>query len=375
MPNPSDADRTLLVTGGAGFIGSAFVRRAVLKHGWKVITFDALTYAGDMESLAAVMHRPRHQFIHGDVRDDSLVTSILTEHTPDQVVHFAAQTHVDRSIDSPEIFVQTNVVGTERLLRASLRYWQGLRGSKAEKFRLVNVSTDEVYGSLGPAGAFTEQSPYAPNSPYAASKAAGDHLVRAYARTYGLPAITTHCTNNYGPFQFPEKLIPLSIIKTLRGQAVGLYGDGEQVRDWLAVEDHCRALEAVLEHGDPGEAYNISSGDELANVVLVTQLLKLLDELHPAPWGGSYVELIRFVPDRPGHDRRYALDSGKARRQLDWAPRVAWTDGLRHTVQWYLDNLQWVNKVTSQRYGLERLGTGLALQTHMEETPAKLDER
>lgn len=322
----------LLVTGGAGFIGSNFVLSTIAETGEPIVTLDKLTYAGRLENLAGLRGRKEHVFVQGDICDRPLVRRLLETHRPRAIVHFAAESHVDRSIAGPAEFVQTNVVGTWSLLEEARAYWKG-----DPAFRFLHVSTDEVYGSLGPSDPpATEASAYAPNSPYAASKAAADHLVRAYHRTYGLPTLTTNCSNNYGPHQFPEKLIPLMIHNALAGRPLPVYGDGANVRDWLYVPDHCEALRLVLEKGRVGETYNIGGNAERRNIDVVKRICALLDELRPRP--GGYEALITFVEDRPGHDRRYALDSGKIRRELGWQARESFETGLRKTVQWYLDN-------------------------------------
>jgi dTDP-glucose 4,6-dehydratase len=326
----------LLVTGGAGFIGSNFVLSALAATGEPIVNLDKLTYAGNLRNLEALRADARHTFVRGDVCDRALVAELLARHRPRAVVHFAAESHVDRSISGPAAFVQTNVVGTFALLEEFRLYWE--KESKPD-FRFVHVSTDEVYGSLGPHdAAFRETTPYAPNSPYAASKAAADHLVRAYHHTYGLPTLTTNCSNNYGPHQFPEKLIPLMIHQALAGEPLPVYGDGKNVRDWLYVGDHCDAVRLVLEKGKAGETYNIGGESERANLDLVHALCSLLDKAQPRP-RGRYAELISFVEDRPGHDRRYAMDIAKIRRELGWAPRESFESGLEKTVQWYLQNI------------------------------------
>jgi dTDP-glucose 4,6-dehydratase len=332
----------LLVTGGAGFIGSNFVLAAVAA-GESVVNLDKLGYAGHLESLAALEGNPRHVFVKGDICDRALVRRLLAQHQPRALVHFAAESHVDRSIHGPGEFVQTNVVGTFSLLEEARNY------SKAG-FRFLNVSTDEVFGSLGEAdAAFTEKTPYAPNSPYSASKAAADHLVRAYHHTYGLQTLISNCSNNYGPLQLPEKLIPLLIHNALAGRALPVYGDGKNVRDWLYVEDHCRALTAVLERGAPGETYNIGGNSEKTNLEVVAAVCGLLDELKPRA-SGRYRDLVTHVKDRPGHDRRYAIDSAKIQRDLGWRPAESFATGLKKTVEWYLANADWVKKVTSGAY-------------------------
>ncbi len=344
---------TFLVTGGAGFIGGNFVHLAVAA-GHKVVNLDKLTYAGNLETLASLKGHPRHAFVHGDIADQGLVSALLNEHRPDAVVNFAAESHVDRSIDGPAAFIQTNVTGTLSLLEATRDHWRGLPVAQAAAFRFLHVSTDEVYGSLGTTGHFTEETAYAPNSPYSASKAASDHLVRAFHHTYGLPTITTNCSNNYGPYQFPEKLIPLVIQKALAGEELPVYGDGLNVRDWLFVEDHCDAIAAVLEKGVPGETYNVGGNSERTNIEVVRAICALLDERVPSTTPRE--SLIRFVRDRPGHDRRYAIDAGKIRRELGWTPRNDFTSGLAHTVDWYLTNQAWVGRILDGSYRMERLG-------------------
>jgi dTDP-glucose 4,6-dehydratase len=351
--------QTLLVTGGAGFIGGAFVLDMVTGGKAKVVNLDLLTYAGNMATLAPVLDNPDHVFVHGDIRDRKLVLALLRDHEVGAVVNFAAESHVDRSIDAPGDFIQTNIVGTFELLEAARAYHGALPHGKKEKFRFLHVSTDEIYGSLGPTGFFTESTPYAPNSPYSASKAASDHLVRAYHHTYGLPGVITNCSNNYGPRQFPEKLIPLAISKGLKGEPVPVYGDGKNVRDWLYVQDHCQALEAVLEKGQPGETYNIGGSAERDNLEVVKSILHLLDEMAPSAKIGSREKLITFVADRPGHDRRYAIDAGKIRHELGWRPVETFQTGLRKTVHWYLENQAWAGDVTSGKYRGERLGLGV----------------
>lgn len=349
---------SILVTGGAGFIGSNFVRQWIAEETDRVVNLDRLTYAGNLDSLADLAAHPRHVFIEGDIADGRLVARLLAEHGVRAVVNFAAESHVDRSIDGPAAFVETNVVGTFRLLEAARRYWCDLPEPRRSAFRFLHVSTDEVYGSLGPEGAFTETTPYAPNSPYSASKAASDHFVRAYHHTYGLPALVTNCSNNYGPYQFPEKLIPLMVLNALEGKALPVYGDGRQVRDWIYVEDHCRGVRAVLERGRPGEVYNVGAGCEQANLDVVRMICALVDELRPGLAHAPCSSLITFVQDRPGHDRRYAIDSSKARRELGWAPREDFASGLRRTVRWYLEHAGWVERITSGKYRRERLGLG-----------------
>jgi dTDP-glucose 4,6-dehydratase len=340
--------RVLLVTGGAGFIGSNFVLEAVAR-GHQVINLDALTYAGNRDNLASLEGNRAHLFIHGSILDAPLVADLLARHRPDAIVHFAAESHVDRSILGPAAFIETNVMGTFTLLEAALQHWRTLPQAQQQAFRLLHISTDEVYGSLGPGDpAFHEATPYQPNSPYSASKAAADHLVRAWFHTYGLPVLTTNCSNNYGPYQFPEKLIPLMIHNALAGKPLPVYGDGQNVRDWLYVTDHCDAVFTVLAAGQPGETYNVGGLNEQTNLDVVHILCALLDELHPQ--GAPHGRLIAFVTDRPGHDRRYAIDCGKLQRALGWAPRESFATGIRKTAQWYLDNPRWVEKVVSGEY-------------------------
>ena len=351
---------TLLVTGGAGFIGANFVLATLAAGRTKVINLDALTYAGNLDTLAPVMDDPRHIFVHGDIGDRALVRQLLETHQPDAVVNFAAESHVDRSIDAPGDFIRTNVLGTFELLEACRAHWAGLGDPARADFRFLHVSTDEVYGSLGETGYFTEQTAYAPNSPYSASKASSDHLVRAYHHTYGLPVLTTNCSNNYGPYQFPEKLIPLMILSALEGKPLPVYGDGANIRDWLYVEDHCRAIETVLDSGRPGEVYNVGGHNEQKNIDVVHTVCALLNELAPNARIGDYAQLITFVTDRPGHDRRYAIDAGKIERELGWRPAESFESGLRKTVAWYLANREWCERVTSGAYRGERLGLGSA---------------
>ena len=341
----------IFITGGAGFIGANFVHHWLQASDEPLLVLDALTYAGNLESLADVQDDARYAFARVDVCDRPAVAALLQTHRPRAVLHFAAESHVDRSIHGPGDFIRTNVEGTFELLEASRAYWAGLGDAGRAAFRFLHVSTDEVYGSLAPADrAFTESTPYAPNSPYAASKAASDHLVRAWCHTYGLPTLTTNCSNNYGPYQFPEKLIPLMIHNALAGRPLPVYGDGQNVRDWLYVEDHCRAIVRVLEAGRPGETYNVGGHNEVRNLDVVHALCDLLDELRPRAGGGSHAGQIAFVPDRPGHDRRYAIDAGKIARELGWTPRETFATGLRRTVQWYLDHADWVEHVTSGTY-------------------------
>ena len=330
----------LLVTGGAGFIGSNFVLSTIAQSGEPIVNLDKLTYAGNLANLESLRGDGRYTFVQGDIGDRGLVGTLLARHRPRAIVHLAAESHVDRSIEGPAEFIKTNVVGTFGLLEEARAYWQALPAEERAAFRFLHVSTDEVYGSLGPQDpAFTEETPYAPNSPYSASKAASDHLVRAYHHTYGLPTVVTNCSNNYGPRQFPEKLIPLMIHQALAGKSLPVYGDGQNVRDWLYVEDHCAALSAVLARGRLGEVYNIGGSAEMKNIDLVRTLCALLDDAQPRT-GGSYAALITFVKDRPGHDRRYAIDSGKIREELGWRPAESFASGLKKTVRWYLEQRQ-----------------------------------
>ncbi|MFJ4443753.1 dTDP-glucose 4,6-dehydratase [Pseudomonas sp. NPDC089422] len=341
----------ILVTGGAGFIGANFVLDWVAQSDEKVINLDKLTYAGNLQTLASLEGNPQHLFVQGDINDGALLEQLLAEHQPRAVINFAAESHVDRSIHGPEDFIQTNIVGTFRLLEAVRAYWKGLPEAPREQFRLLHVSTDEVYGSLeADAPAFSEQHAYAPNSPYSASKAASDHLVRSYHHTYGLPVLTTNCSNNYGPFHFPEKLIPLVIVNALAGKALPVYGDGQQIRDWLYVKDHCSAIRRVLEAGQVGEVYNVGGWNEKPNLEIVERICSLLDELQPRADGNPYRNQISFVTDRPGHDRRYAIDARKLERELGWKPAETFETGIRKTVQWYLANQSWVEGVQSGSY-------------------------
>jgi len=338
----------ILVTGGAGFIGSNFILDWMAGSDEPVVNLDQLTYAGNLDNLAGVEGDPRHLFVHGDINDSALVARLLRQYRPRAILHFAAESHVDRSIHAPAQFVRTNVQGTGTLLEAARHYMAELGGAERDAFRFVHVSTDEVYGSLGPGDApFVETTPYAPNSPYAASKAASDHLVRAWHHTYGLATLTTNCSNNYGPFQFPEKLIPLMLTNALAGKSLPVYGDGQQVRDWLHVSDHCAAIRRVLEAGQPGQVYNIGGNSEMSNLNLVQLLCDILDRLRPAV--RSRREQIAFVADRPGHDRRYAIDAGKMRRELGWQPAQAFEAGLEHTVRWYLAHPDWVARIERRR--------------------------
>jgi dTDP-glucose 4,6-dehydratase len=337
----------ILVTGGAGFIGGNFVIDWLAGSAERILTLDKLTYAGNMATLSSVNGDPRLIFVQGDIADQPLVTRLLREHRPRGIVHFAAESHVDRSIDSPAPFIQTNIVGTFHLLEATRAYWSSLDPDAKASFRFLHISTDEVYGALSdPAPAFRETDRYAPNSPYAASKAASDHLVRAYHHTYGLPVVTTNCSNNYGPYHYPEKLIPLIIQNALAGRPLPLYGDGRQVRDWLYVKDHCAAIRRVLDVGTPGETYNVGAGCEMSNLDVVGTACAILDELKPRADGQSYAAQITFVADRPGHDRRYAIDAGKIARELGWQARETFASGMRKTVLWYLEHQDWVAAVT-----------------------------
>ena len=338
---------TWLVTGGAGFIGGNFVLDAV-KRGIRIINLDALTYAGNRDTLGILDGDPAHVFVHGDIGDGGLVAELLAAHKPDAVINFAAESHVDRSIDGPAAFVQTNVVGTLTLLEAVRDYWRGLAGDARDGFRFLHVSTDEVYGSLGDTGKFTEDTAYAPNSPYSASKAASDHLVRAFHHTYALPVLTTNCSNNYGPYQFPEKLIPLVIARALAGEPLPVYGDGRNVRDWLYVGDHCAAIRAVLARGRVGECYLIGSRNEQKNLDVVHRICDALDELHPE--GAPHRRLIAFVTDRPGHDFRYAIDPSKIEREVGWRASINFDEGIRKTIEWYLAHREWTDAIRSGAY-------------------------
>ena len=340
---------TILVTGGAGFIGSNFVLQWLASEGSPVVNLDKLTYAGNLENLSGLKDDGRHRFVKGDIADRELIGTLLREHRPRAVVHFAAESHVDRSIHGPADFVRTNVVGTFELLEAARGHWAGLAGTERDDFRFLHVSTDEVYGSLGPNDpAFSESTPYAPNSPYAASKAASDHLARSYHHTYGLPVVTTNCSNNYGPYQFPEKLIPLMILNAVKGKPLPVYGDGKNIRDWLYVGDHCEAVRLALKRGRPGTTYNIGGNAEKTNLDVIGTVCAILDELRPD--GKPHEKLVQFVPDRPGHDRRYAIDARKVRKELGWQPRERFESGLRKTVEWYLDHMKWVDGVASGEY-------------------------
>ena len=350
------ATKQLLVTGGAGFIGGNFIQLVLRDQHVRVLNLDLLTYAGNPDTLSSVAGDPRYRFVQGSIGDRHLIERLLGEFRPDAVVNFAAESHVDRSIDGPAEFIETNVVGTFNLLEGVQGYWHELGDDDGQQFRFLHVSTDEVYGSLGPEGAFTETTPYAPNSPYSASKAGSDHLVRAWHHTYGLPTLTTNCSNNYGPYQFPEKLIPLMILNALEGKTLPIYGDGGNVRDWLYVTDHCRAIWRVLEAGVPGEVYNVGGNSERTNLEVVDALCAILDEQLPSSVFRPHSQLQAFVPDRPGHDRRYAIDATKIRQNLGWQPRESFDSGLLKTVAWYLDNRAWCDRVLDGSYRGERLG-------------------
>ncbi len=350
--------KTVIVTGGAGFIGSEVSRQLINETDVTVVNVDKLTYAGNLESLQSVADNPRYHFEKVDICDAVEVKRVFEQYQPDAIMHLAAESHVDRSIDGPAEFIHTNIIGTYTLLEAARSYWSALVGDRKDSFRFHHVSTDEVYGTLGETGLFIEETPYAPNSPYSASKSSSDHLVRAWYHTYGLPVVTTNCSNNYGPFQFPEKLIPLVILNAIAGEPLPIYGKGDQIRDWLHVEDHARALRLVLESGVPAEVYNIGGHNEKQNIEVVKTICAILDELVPQHPNGlaRYEELITYVTDRPGHDQRYAIDAGKIERELGWTPRETFESGIRKTVQWYLDNQVWCDHVKDGSYQGERLG-------------------
>lgn len=350
--------QTIIVTGGAGFIGSNFIRIALQASDTHIINLDKLTYAGNLDSLRDVADNPRYSFVQGDICDAELVKQLLAEHQPNAIVHFAAESHVDRSIDGPEAFITTNINGTFNLLENTRHYWRKLDRSQQGQFRFIHISTDEVYGTLGDTGFFTEETPYAPNSPYSASKASSDHLVRSYFHTYGLPTIITNCSNNYGPYHFPEKLIPLVILNALEGKSLPVYGTGLNVRDWLYVEDHCRAILTVLAKGTPGEKYNVGGHNEKTNLDIVQTLCDILDAESPRLDRKSYREQITFVKDRPGHDQRYAIDASKIQRELGWLPAETFETGIAKTVAWYLSHSEWCKRVTDGSYRRERLGIG-----------------
>ena len=356
----SSLPAVFLVTGGAGFIGSNFIRHVLADDAaTRIVNLDKLTYAGNPATLADLETHPNYSFVHGDITDAALLSRLFAEHAFTAVVHFAAESHVDRSIDRPEDFLHTNVLGTFRLLEAARRHWKILAPAAAAAFRFLHVSTDEVYGSLSSDDpAFTEETPFAPNSPYAASKAGSDHFARAYFHTYGLPVVTTNCSNNYGPFQFPEKLIPLMILNALDGKALPIYGDGANVRDWLFVHDHCAAIARVLAGGRPGETYNVGGNHERTNVQIVDTLCRTLDRLSPRADGRSYLTQKTFVADRPGHDRRYAINPAKLQGELGWSPAESFDTGLEKTIRWYLENRAWCERVSADKYARERLGTG-----------------
>lgn len=343
--------RCILVTGGAGFIGSNFVLDWLATGGGPVVNLDKLTYAGNPANLAAVQQNPAYKFVHGDICDAALVAELLRKHRPAAIVHFAAESHVDRSIVGPEAFLRTNIDGTFTLLQAARSHFDSLTGDERERFRFLHVSTDEVYGSLGPNDpGFNEKTAYAPNSPYSASKAASDHLVRAYHHTYGLPTLTTNCSNNYGPYQFPEKLIPLTILHALQGKPIPVYGDGKNVRDWLYVEDHCEAIQTVIEKGKVGETYNIGGNNEKQNLGIVRTICTILDQLRPKDPTVPHEKLLTYVQDRPGHDRRYAIDARKLQTELGWRPKETFETGIRKTIEWYLNHEEWIRDVTSGSY-------------------------
>lgn len=362
--------KTIVVTGGAGFIGSNFVRMIVAAKGWRVIVFDKLTYAGSLLNLRSVEADPCYTFACGDIADRDAVKSVIERWQPDAIVNFAAETHVDRSIDGPRCFIRTNVDGTFELLEAARQYWLRLAPGARDRFRLLHISTDEVFGSLGAAGSFREDTAYAPNSPYSASKAASDHIARAYYQTYGLPVLITNSSNNYGYFQFPEKLIPLTILNAIAGRDLPIYGDGGNVRDWLFVEDHCAGILAVLEGGRVGENYNIGGNSERTNLEVVAEVSAALEELMPSALNSAlaargmtdYSQLITFMPDRPGHDRRYAIDCSRIERELGWTPRVSFSTGMWATVRWYLANLEWCDRVQNGQYRGQRLGLSQAIE-------------
>ena len=350
--------KTVIVTGGAGFIGGNFIYH-LLDQDYKVINLDALTYAGHMETLYQADGNDNHIFVKGRIGNSTLVDNLFTEYRPNAIINFAAESHVDRSIDGPAEFIQTNVVETLSLLESTRKYYKNFSEKEQAEFRFLHVSTDEVYGSLGETGLFTEETPYAPNSPYAASKASSDHLVRSYLHTYGMPILITNCSNNYGPYQFPEKLIPLIILNALEGKQLPIYGNGLNIRDWLYVEDHCSAIRTVLENGCIGEKYNIGGNYEKTNIEIVKTICRLLDEVEPQKSGQLYENLITYVDDRPGHDLRYAIDSSKIQKELGWTPSETFESGIRKTLDWYLENLEWCKQVTDKNYNRDRLGTSL----------------
>ena len=346
----------IFVTGGAGFIGGNFVIKQILNENNEVLNFDKLTYAGNLDTLTDVIDHPNYQFIQGDICQRSTVNEAMAQFKPNAIVHFAAQSHVDRSIDGPFEFIQTNIVGTAVLLDESLHYYNSLQGTQKELFRFLHISTDEVYGSLGNEGIFLETTAYDPSSPYSASKASSDHLVRAWHRTFGLPVLITNCSNNYGPYQFPEKLIPLMILNSIEEKELPVYGKGKNIRDWLYVEDHCDAIETVLTKGKLGETYNIGGNNEIKNIDIVKTICQKMDEYSPRAYSGSYEDLITFVTDRPGHDFRYAIDASKIRDELGWLPKEDFTSGIEKTIQWYLNNKPWWRAIQDNTYQQERLG-------------------
>ncbi len=345
----------ILITGGAGFIGSAVCRYIIEHTDHKVVNLDALTYAADLTTLESISNSPRYKFVHADIRNAAQLDQAFSAHKPDCVMHLAAESHVDRSIDGPSVFLETNIFGTYNMLQASLKHWRTLDETKKAAFRFHHISTDEVYGTLGAEGLFVETTPYAPNSPYSASKASSDHLVRAWQETYGLPCVTSNCSNNYGPFQFPEKLIPVIILNALNSRPIPIYGNGQNIRDWLFVDDHARALYKVLTEGQIGESYNIGGNSEQKNLDVAHTICALMDQLRPRQDGTSYADLITFVEDRPGHDLRYAIDATKIKNELGWQPTETFETGLKKTVQWYLDNIDWCENIASGAY-LERRG-------------------
>ena len=350
--------KTILITGGAGFIGSALVRHLIGQTNFQIINVDKLTYAGHLASLESVIDNPRHVFKEADIIDKQAMRAIFDAYKPDAIIHLAAESHVDRSIDGAAAFISTNIVGTHNLLEVSKEYYEDLGDDQRDQFRFLHVSTDEVYGELGETGLFSEETPYDPRSPYSASKASSDHLVRAWHHTYGFPVLITNCSNNYGPYQFPEKLIPVVILKALQGENIPVYGDGKNVRDWLFVDDHVKGLLTVLKNGKTGETYNIGGHNEKQNIEVVKMICSVLDNLRPRDDNRSYSTQISFVKDRPGHDWRYAIDASKIQRKLGWTPNETFKSGMKKTIQWYLENVEWVEEVTDKNYGLERLGKG-----------------
>lgn len=346
----------ILVTGGAGFIGSALIRHLIANTPHEVLNFDKLTYAGSLSSLGTAADDPRHRFVLGDVCDQAAVSAAISDFQPQVITHLAAESHVDRSIDAPDAFIQTNLVGTYAMLAAARAYWQSLSANDRETFRFHHISTDEVFGSLGPEGLFTEATPYDPRSPYSASKAGSDHLVSAWGHTFGLPILITNCSNNYGPYHFPEKLIPLMIVKALAGEPLPIYGKGEQIRDWLFVDDHVRALQTVFERGKPGRTYNIGGNNEKQNIEVVREICRVLDGIVPRADGVGYATQMTFVADRPGHDQRYAIDASRIRDELGWSPRATFESGIEKTVRWYLDNREWWETIIAGREADKRRG-------------------